>query len=246
LRKDADAGGGREPASSSATKANRDARQPPKQQRRPGRLISYVESDAADSQQSSSGDELQQRREATDEAAIKYVVVKERDEGRIPIVMDHSNPGFDIEAKDSNGNTVRYIEVKGLSGEWGERGVTMSNVQFDHARSQKDRAWLYVVEFATDSKRQRLWRIQDPASKANKFGFDHGWRHAGDEAPPPIPAEALLQVGARIRLSDASVGTVLSVKINGGIYTVKARRGDGGEVSRSGPIGLFINQIMRD
>ena len=239
-------GRGNRADSDPTTKPSRDAREPPKQQRRPGRLISYVESDVVDSQHSNSGAELQELREATDEAAIKYVVVKERDEGRVPIVMDHSNPGFDIDSKDTNGNTVRYIEVKGLSGEWGERGVTMSNVQFDHARSQKDRAWLYVVEFATDLRRQKLWRIQDPASKANKFGFDHGWRQAGDEAPAPIPAEALLKAGAKMMQSDASVGTVLSVKIDGVIYTVKSRRADGREVSRSGPIGLFVNLILRD
>jgi len=30
------------------------------------------------------------------------------------------------------------------------------------------------------------------------------------------------------------------------IYTVKSRRADGREVSRSGPIGLFVNLILRD
>ncbi|MEY4118558.1 MAG: hypothetical protein RLZZ116_1886 [Planctomycetota bacterium] len=227
------------------TKPDRSEGSRAKQQRRPGRLISYVETNESTDPTPEASNELQERREETDEAAVRYVVLKELDEGRIATVMPHSNPGYDIESKDANGDTVRFIEVKGLGGEWGERGVTMSNVQFDHARSKKDRAWLYVVEFAADQRQRRLWRIQDPVSKANKFGFDYGWRQAGDEAPPPTPAEALLKPGVSITMSDGSIGTVVAVKAHGSIYTVTCARADGTRVNRSGPIGMFSTLIRR-
>ena len=241
---DASRGDGKK-AHTPPTKPDRSEGPRAKQQRRPGRLISYVETDGSTDPTPEASSELQERREATDEAAVGYVVLKELDEGRIATVMPHSNPGYDIESKDANGNTVRFIEVKGLGGEWGERGVTMSNVQFDHARSKKDRAWLYVVEFAADQRQRRLWRIQDPASKANKFGFDYGWRQAGDEAPPPTPAEALLKPGVSITMSDGSIGTVVAVKAHGSIYTVTSARADGTRVNRSGPIGMFSTLVRR-
>ena len=217
-----------------------------KPQRRPSRFISYVEPDSEPLGEQKSGGEQQQRREQIDEAAIERVVAQERSEGRVPKVQPHTNPGFDIDSCDSNGNTLRYIEVKGLGGEWGERGVTMSHMQFDWARQHKDRSWLYVVEFASNPQRQKLWRIQDPASKANKFGFDHGWRDASDEPPPPPTPGAELVPGAKWRFQDGEIGEVLSVTSNGAIFTVKARRGDGATVSRSGLACGLAFSIVRD
>lgn len=228
------------------TNSDHGKRRSDKPQRRPSRFISYVEPDSEPSDEQKSGGEQQQRREQIDEAAIERVVAQERSEGRVPKVQPHTHQGYDIDSCDSNGNTLRYIEVKGLGGEWGERGVTMSHTQFDSARQHKDRSWLYVVEFASNPLRQNLWRIQDPASKANKFGFDHGWRDASDKPPPPPTPGAELVPGAKWRFQDGEIGEVLSVTSNGTIFTVKARRGDGATVSRSGLACGLAFSIVRD
>jgi len=217
-----------------------------KPQRRPGRLITYVEPAADVANRARDGTEEQEKREEVDVAAIDYVVAKERDDGRAPEVMSHTNPGFDVDSRDANGRTLRYIEVKGLGGEWGERGVTMSKTQFDFAREHKDQSWLYVVEFACDPRRQKLWRIQDPASTANKFGFDHGWRNVGDEAPPPVPPEERLRVGAKWRCFDGQIGVVVKVRTGGQMITVETRHPNGNIVTKTGSAATLADRLVLD
>ena len=160
--------------------------------------------------------------------------------------MPHTNPGFDIDSRDAKGSTLRFIEVKGLGGAWGERGVTMSSTQFEFARDQKDLSWLYVVEFASDPQRRKLWRIQDPASRANKFGFDRGWQSAGDEAPPPVPPEARLVPGAKWRFGNGEIGEITNVSGNGAFVKVIAIRVDGTIVTKSGAAHTLEMQVVRD
>jgi len=67
------------------------------------------------------------------------------------------------------------IEVKGISGAWGDKGVGLTAPEFHMAITSGDQYWLYVVEFAgTDAR--HIIRIQDPATKANEYLFDDGWR----------------------------------------------------------------------
>ncbi len=217
-----------------------------KVQRRPGRLISYVEPAEDSAGKGEDGSGQQEKREQIDAAAIEYVVLKERDERRDPRVMPHTNPGFDIDSRDAKGSTLRFIEVKGLGGAWGERGVTMSSTQFEFARDQKDLSWLYVVEFASDPQRRKLWRIQDPASRANKFGFDRGWQSAGDEAPPPVPPEARLVPGAKWRFGNGEIGEITNVSGNGAFVKVIAIRVDGTIVTKLGAAHTLEMQVVRD
>jgi hypothetical protein len=120
----------------------------------------------------------QARRLAIDRAGVDAVLAFERSNGRDPVEMEHSNPGYDVESSD-NGRVVRYIEVKSLAGEWGSGGMpNISPTQFDFARDTGEEAWLYVVELAELAP--RITAINDPVAQATAFVFDPGWRELGE------------------------------------------------------------------
>lgn len=84
------------------------------------------------------------------------------------------NPGFDLFEAGTDGQPVRWCEIKAMTGRFADRPIGLSRTQFDCAREHGDAYWLYVVEQA-GTDRARLIRIQDPAGKARTFTFDHGW-----------------------------------------------------------------------
>ena len=84
------------------------------------------------------------------------------------------NPGFDLYQEDSNGNQVRFCEVKAMSVTMDRRPATMTRAQFEKAQEEREAFWLYVVENAqTDNP--HLVKIHDPAGKGETFTFDKGW-----------------------------------------------------------------------
>ncbi len=113
-------------------------------------------------------------RSEVDEAGIQHVCDYEISQQRIPTVMPHENPGFDIKSTDADGFIARYIEVKSRSGEWDSSGVPLSKTQFEDAQTLGDVYWLYVVERA-NSDDFRIFRIQDPARRVTDFLYDDGW-----------------------------------------------------------------------
>jgi hypothetical protein len=217
-----------------------------KPQRSPGRLISYVTPLEGTKDSVDVDKDAQQDRDRVDQSAIDYVVLKESSEQRRAVVKEHSNPGYDIESyKDSN-ELDRYIEVKGLTGAWGERGVTMSSTQFDFVRQHRDRSWLYVVEFADDPVRRKLWRIQDPASKASHFGFDHGWQAMAELAEPINPNGIVLKEGVKWRCEDGVIGMVVSVTRSPSFVSIRVNLPDGTILNRSGPERRLLLNIVGD
>jgi hypothetical protein len=93
--------------------------------------------------------------------------------------MSQTNEGYDVESRDSIGDIERFIEVKAISAAWGERGVTLSQPQFEAAQRLKDKYWLYVVESA-DSVSARVYRIQNPALRVKSYAYDLGWREVAE------------------------------------------------------------------
>ena len=140
-------------------------------------LRSYLP--APDSDATTSDESEQDSHEAprlpVDEAGIRRVLHYEKNCGRNPKEMPHHNPGYDIESRDTNGNILRYIEVKSLSGLWAKGYAVLSRPQFNKASSLGDAFWLYVVDQA-ETDNFRIHRIQNPAQRANHFMFDDGWR----------------------------------------------------------------------
>ena len=84
------------------------------------------------------------------------------------------NPGFDLFEPGPDGETVRWCEVKAMTGSLNERPVGLSRAQFEFARERRTAYWLYVVEHV-ENENPRIVRIRDPAGKVRTFSFDRGW-----------------------------------------------------------------------
>ena len=110
-----------------------------------------------------------------DNAGIKRVLEFELLNGRFPEHKSHSHPGYDVESKDIAGQVVRYIEVKSVSGNWGEQGVTLSKTQFEKTMALGNLYWLYVVERASQND-YRIHCLQNPARQVQQFAYDDGWK----------------------------------------------------------------------
>lgn len=82
-------------------------------------------------------------RDRIDRLAIEAVVAAEKALGRLPKVMDHSNPGYDIESADPRDpGRLRFIEVKGKA--VGRETVTVSATQVRCCLNQPDN-WILAI-----------------------------------------------------------------------------------------------------
>jgi hypothetical protein len=139
-------------------------------------LRSYIPSpDADNSVSEDEDDDDKPSRSPIDVAGVARVLEYESNCERIPTEMPHKNPGYDVESRNGSGQIVRYIEVKSFSGKWSDTFADLSRTQFRKASGLGDLFWLYVVERA-DTEDFQIYRIQNPALKANHFMFDDGWR----------------------------------------------------------------------
>jgi hypothetical protein len=139
-------------------------------------VISYDEPEAAE------GDpESQRHRSEVDKAGIAQVVAFEKMAGRQPREMPHDNPGYDIESLDSEGNVLRYIEVKALGSAW-DANVAITEAQYRTAQRLRERFWLYVVPAALDPLTSHPIRVQDPVGHVTLYRFDQGWADLGESA----------------------------------------------------------------
>jgi hypothetical protein len=147
---------------------------------RRGRLRSYVlpPSDETDSSEAIG-------RSPVDEAGIRRVLAVEDAEGRSAEVRPHNNPGFDVVSRSPSGKLLRHIEVKSTDGPWDDMGVGLSSRQFEFSRDHPGTFWLYVVEYATDDRRARVFGIPDVASKIEEYRFDDGWATAAEHLCSP-------------------------------------------------------------
>ncbi|MBV7427221.1 MULTISPECIES: DUF3883 domain-containing protein [unclassified Acidovorax] len=137
------------------------------------------------------------------EVVCRYENAQRRD----PRKMEHFNKGYDVESFTAGGSFSRYIEIKSLSGPWDLSNVGLSVAQFQFAREQGARFWLYVVD-KLDSGRPDLYMIQDPASKVSEYRFDDGWVKAAESAAAPERGPLLTaRSSARDTATTGSKGT---------------------------------------
>jgi hypothetical protein len=139
-------------------------------------FISYITTHPSDSDGSDPDGLDQQARMALEEKAIKLILNRDPRLQRTPT----NNRGFDLIETDHSGQTIRWVEVKAMTGDLHDRPVCLSRAQFDCAWIQGEAYWLYIVEHAGDSDRAGFLCIQDPAGKAKNFAFDQGWRQIAD------------------------------------------------------------------
>jgi hypothetical protein len=125
-------------------------------------------------------EEEKQRRSSLAKAGVRRVVEYEHSSGRNPIEMPANYPGYDIESQGQDAVVLRFIEVKSVPGDWNRRGVGLSREQFDRGSELGDKFWLYVVENA-EEEHFHIYRIQNPAQKANQFFYDDGWTNLSED-----------------------------------------------------------------
>lgn len=147
------------------------------------RLRTYVIHEPGDGQ--ASDFDLSEKRTVIDEAGMSRVSEAEKKSERSVRVLPANHPGYDLESSDGSGDVVRYIEVKSLSGTWGEKGISLTRTQFEKARELGERYWLYVVEWAGQDEKSRIHRIQNPANQVNQFLYDSGWKVLSEQESSP-------------------------------------------------------------
>jgi hypothetical protein len=178
-----------------------------------GRARTYV-SPKQDKEQQDESPERQTHRRRVDQAAVQRVLQYERDCGRDPTEMEHSNEGYDIESFLADGKLDRYIEVKGVSGAWSDFGVAVSRRQFQQAQEESSAFWLYVVEYALEPNRAQIYAIQNPTNLIDEYWFDGGWREYATERGGGgmdfAPTE-----GSRVVVDGSRRGTVANVHRRG-------------------------------
>ena len=89
--------------------------------------------------------------------AMKVAMDYETSHGRTPKDVSADNVGYDVRSVDSDGVSMRYIEVKGRSG---TDGVMLSENEKNRLENLGKRAWLYIV--AECKSEPKLYCIKDP------------------------------------------------------------------------------------
>lgn len=177
------------------------------------RLLSYVrkrreEFTDADEQEGPSEHNL-----AVEVVARAAVCAYEKARGRVAEQMAQTHPGYDIISRNPLTGEDRFIEVKGVNGEWNQTGVGLSRLQFSNAQDYGDRYWLYVVEFVSDPENTRVHSIRSPATQVTSFMFDSNWRDAvADERADPALA---FIAGARVKHQYFGFGRIESMELRG-------------------------------
>jgi hypothetical protein len=152
-------------------------------------------------------------------AAVKIALDFEREYGRRPKEMPHHNPGYDVISEGQPGE-LRYIEVKGIDGAWGERGVALSHTQFKFAQHRAGEAWLYVVEHARGPLEPIVHPIQAPATKVMQFFFDAGWKTVANVVAVPSNTTAA-RPGDEVMIEDGEVVKVTAVETMGDLIRIE-------------------------
>lgn len=206
------------------------------------RLLSYVRKKQ---EESVDADELESPSEhnlAVEVVARAAVCSYEKARGRVAEQMAQTHPGYDIISRNPLTGEDRFIEVKGVNGEWNLTGVGLSRLQFSNAQDYGDRYWLYVVEFVSDPQHIRVHPIRSPATQVTSFMFDGNWRDAvTDEIADPT---LVFTPGAQVDCGPLGIGEIISVESRG--YTKLLRINFGYEGERILPVNLQSMKIVEE
>ncbi len=200
------------------------------------RMRSYVEPQGS-RQDSDKQSDRTETIKTIESAAVEFVMEHERRFGRVVRDLNvdaHNNRGHDLVSYLPDGTDERYIEVKGVAGAWGQRGVMVTPAQFEFALQHRDKAWLYVIEHALSEP--KLHCIQDFAHRVWRFGFDEGWRDIAESTPDSkrleedvLPTPTL---GMNVVLVDGRRGVVEEVKGAGRLLGVLVKLESGDSVQK--------------
>lgn len=172
----------------------------------------------------SESDDADEAKQEIEERAIEISLRHELGRGRSPERMPDKNPGHDIRSLDENAE-IRYIEVKGIAGDWRNHPIRLTPTQFEQAHALRDGYWLYVVERVSGTP--RLHCIRDPAQHILGFAVDAKWARFAEAAPSIVtPKEGLLLLEQMQIL-----GTITRVKGAAGLFRVSYRAANGIEIT---------------
>ncbi|MBF0412867.1 MAG: DUF3883 domain-containing protein [Desulfamplus sp.] len=190
------------------------------------KLISYVHFDKEDEKDDEASNvENTKQKMLTEKSAVQFVMEYEKQHrSSLPEEMPSGNKGFDIKSVGPN-NEIRYIEVKGIDGPWGDMGVSLSPAQFKFSRENPDKDfWLYVVEYAQNPSKSQLYTINSPAEKVNHFYFDYGWKSLATSSQQQSTQPV---VGKYIRSNGQILGKIIAIDKYGSLDRVTIEDIDG-------------------
>lgn len=149
-------------------------------QARRNQMRSYVASDLVDSENSDNAVEVQKARAALGEQAEIEVLQDLQSKGYEAKRMSANNKGYDIEAINRTTSEIIYLEVKGDSYDWSDKGVGITYSQYDMAKRKGNSFFLAVVENLRSHPR-KIFYIQDPVAYITEYRFDAGWASLATE-----------------------------------------------------------------
>lgn len=143
-----------------------------------GNLLSYVLlKKESDEDNQIANKEAALEKKLTGAAAVKFFIENHSTRWKSLTEMHELNHGFDVLAVAHDGKE-EFIEVKGQTDVWSERGVTLTPRELQEAQKHRGRYWLCVVEYVHDDVRRRMYLFKDPYGLTDQFKFDSGWKAA--------------------------------------------------------------------
>lgn len=208
------------------------------------RLISYVQKESKDSNEFIGREGVAEHNLAVEAVARAAVCEYEKERGRIAEQMAQTHPGYDIISRDPVTNNERFIEVKGVNGEWGQTGVGLSRLQFEKAQQYGEDFWLYVVEFVSSPENTRVHAIQSPASAVTSFMFDGNWRDAAvdEKADPSLQFIS----GARIQHDSMGKGVIQNIQTRGTTKLLTIQFDDKPQATPNVPLNLYLMRVLEE
>ena len=208
------------------------------------RLLSYVRKSAEIQSDSEPDETISEHNLGVEVLARAAVCDYEKARGRVTEQMAQTHPGYDIISRNPLTGEDRFIEVKGVNGEWNQTGVGLSRLQFSNAQDYGNRYWLYVVEFASDPQHTRVHPIKSPATQVTAFMFDGNWRDAVTEERAD-PA-SLFAPGVRIHHQDMGSGVILDVVSRGNTKLLTIQFDGKSQVTPNVNLNLHRMRILED
>jgi len=203
------------------------------------RLISYVNSNSNQPNEEKTDNE---KNLAIEVKSREWVHKYEIDRGREPRDMPQTHPGYDIESVNKGtGEIERFIEIKGSTSSWGDRGVGISRMQHSQAQELGSSFWLYVVENVYE-KHAKVYAIQNPAMKINKFMFDGAWKTEAEEEVEDINSK--YRVGTRINHETFGNGEIEKVVERGSVIQLTIDFDDSDK--KMFPLNTRVMRILYD
>lgn len=143
-----------------------------------------------------------------------------------------NNKGFDIYEKDNNGQIIRYIEVKTLTGQWGQGGVGITKDQLEFAQKEKDKWWLFVVE-SSNTDNTKVYQFKNPILEANRFMFDNSWKQLAYQSEKIENQEPKIDDKYEVEIEGtATTSVVTNVKQRGVFFQVDLILENGKEIKK--------------